>query len=56
MHLVGKIDRNIYKCIKDNIITDEVIITNERINHIIQRRGQEFYDRYCGCFADCFYR
>ena len=34
MHLVGKIDREIYKCITADIVTDEVIITDERIAHI----------------------
>lgn len=34
MHTVGKIDRDIYKCITDDIVTDEVIITDERIQHI----------------------
>lgn len=34
MHTVGKIDRDIYKCITGDIVTDEVIITDERIQHI----------------------
>lgn len=34
MHTVGKIDREIYKCITKDIVTDEVIITDERIGHI----------------------
>ena len=46
VHTVGKIDREIYKCITEDIVTDEVVITNERIQHIIDRRGKEFYDRY----------
>lgn len=46
MHIVGKIDREIYKCITEDIVTDEVIITEERIRHIIDRRGKEFYDKY----------
>lgn len=29
MHLVGRINRNIYECVTRNIITDEVIITEE---------------------------
>ena len=36
MHSVGKINRDIYKCITENIVTDEVIITDERIEHIEQ--------------------
>lgn len=46
MYLVGKIDTYIYKCITNDIVTDEVIITDERIDHIVERRGREFYDRY----------
>ena len=46
MHIVGKINREIYKCITDDIVTDEVIITEERIQHIIDRRGKEFYEKY----------
>lgn len=46
MHSVGRIDKNLYKCITEDIRTDEVIITDERIEHIIKRRGQDFYDTY----------
>lgn len=52
MHVIGKIDKNIYKCISDNIRTDEVVITDERIVHIVERRGQEFYDKYKDRFVD----
>ncbi len=43
---IGKIDRNIYKCITGDIVTDEVIITDERINHIKERHPND-YERYC---------
>lgn len=46
VHSVGKIDRNIYKCITEDIITDEVIITDERIGHIKERHPNDF-ERYC---------
>lgn len=52
VHSVGKISRDIYECITEDIVTDEVIITDERIAHIIERRGQKFYDTYRGSFAD----
>ena len=52
MHSVGKFNRETYKCITERIVTDEVIITNERIEHIIKRRGKDFYDRYGKYFAD----
>lgn len=50
MQLVGKIDRGIYRCVTEDIVTEEVIITEERIRHIIERRGQRFYDTYCKSF------
>ncbi|MCD7752873.1 MAG: hypothetical protein LUI10_14255 [Lachnospiraceae bacterium] len=36
----------------EDIRTDEVIITNERIEHIIERRGKDFYDTYSSQFAN----
>lgn len=47
VHSVGKIDKDIYKCITDDIVTDEVIITDERIAHI-QKRHPNDYERYYG--------
>ena len=53
VHYVGKINKNIYQeVIKAKIITDEVIITDNRIQHIIDRRGQEFYDEYNQYFSE----
>ena len=34
VHSIGKIDREIYKCITEDIRTDEVIITDNQIQHI----------------------
>lgn len=52
VHSICKIDLNLYKSIASDIITDEVIITDERIQHIIDRRGQEFYNRYGDKFME----
>lgn len=52
VHYVGKIDREIYKCVAKDIQTDEVIITDKQIQHIIERRGQAFYDKYSGDFSE----
>lgn len=52
VHTIGKIDKNIYKCVSEDIVTDEVIITDERIAHIIQRRGQDFYKKYSQYFGE----
>lgn len=46
VQLVGKIDKNVYKCVTDEIITDEVIITEERIQHIIDGHPDD-YERFC---------
>lgn len=46
VHTIGKLRKEIYKCISDNIATDEVIITDERIKHIKERRGVDFWEKY----------
>lgn len=46
VHYVGKLDRDIYRCVTDDIVTDEVIITDERIGHIKDRHPNDF-ERYC---------
>ena len=45
VHSVGKINRDIYKCITEDIVTDEVIITDERIEHIKERHPND-YERF----------
>ncbi len=45
VHSVGKIDKDIYKCVTEDIVTDEVIITDERIDHIMERHPND-YERY----------
>jgi uncharacterized cupin superfamily protein len=52
VHNIGKIDKEKYKGISSEILTDEVIITDERIEHIIKRRGDEFYLKYGSKFTD----
>lgn len=34
MHNICRLDKEIYKCVTNDIATDEVIITDERISHI----------------------
>ena len=46
MHYIGKIDIRIYKCVTADIQTDEVIITDERIQHIKEHHPNDF-ERYC---------
>ena len=47
VYLVGKIDREIFRCITEDIVTDEVIITDERISHIKDRHPND-YEVYYG--------
>lgn len=46
MYYIGKIDKRIYSCVSENIQTDEVIITDERIAHIKERHPND-YEKYC---------
>ncbi|MBQ7864049.1 MAG: hypothetical protein IJ420_03800 [Lachnospiraceae bacterium] len=50
MYFVGKLNREIFRCISEDIHTDEVIITENQVNHIIERRGEEFYIKYFSIF------
>lgn len=52
MYFVGKRNKEIFRCISKDIRTDEVIILEDRINHIIERRGEEFYNKYSGMFKE----
>ncbi len=51
VHSVGKIDRDIYKCITKDIVTDEVIITDNQIQHIKDRHPND-YERFASYFGD----
>ena len=46
LHYIGKLDIEIYKCVTADIRTDEVIITDERVQHIKERHPNDF-ERYC---------
>lgn len=45
VHSIGKIDIEKYKCITEDIQTDEVIITDRQIEHIKERHPDD-YERY----------
>lgn len=51
MHIVGKINKDIYKCITKDIITDEVIITDNQIQHIKDRHPND-YERFSSYFGE----
>ena len=42
VHLVGKINRNIYRCITEDIVTDDVIITENQMQHILDRHPEAY--------------
>lgn len=48
VHFVGKIDKSIYSAVTNDIATDDVIITDERIAHIRERHPADFerYEKY----------
>lgn len=51
VHYITKIDVEKYRCITEDITTDEVIITDERIQHIQERHPND-YERYAGYLKD----
>ena len=51
MQIVGKIDIDKYRCVTDDIATNEVIITDERIQHIKERHPND-YERFCSYITE----
>ena len=51
VNFICKLDRSIYSCITEDITTDEVVITEERIQHIKDRHPND-YERYFRFMAD----
>lgn len=45
MKYVGKIDKELFRAITPDIVTDEVVLTDERIEHIKRRHPNDF-ERY----------
>ena len=53
MEIIGKINISIYQPVTESkILTDKVVLTYNRKEHIIERRGQAFFDKYSPMFAD----
>lgn len=46
VHYIGKINKDIYNCVTEDIVTEDVIITDERIKHIKERHPNDF-EKYC---------
>ena len=51
VHLIGKLDKEIYKCITEDIVTDEVVITDNQIGHIRERHPND-YERFSQYFSE----
>lgn len=42
IHIIGKLDVETYSCVTEDIITDDVIITDKQIEHIKERHPDDF--------------
>ena len=51
VHYIGKIDLNIYKCITEDIVTDEVVITEKQVQHIRERHPAH-YEKFSEFFLE----
>ncbi len=51
VHYIGKLDKSIYQCVTDDIITDEVVITEKQIEHIKLRHPND-YERFSQYFKE----
>ena len=55
VHFIGKINKALYSCVTDDITTDEVIITDERIQHIKAHHPKD-YERFAGYMTEIIAR
>lgn len=51
LHHITRLDIEKYKCVSEDIVTDEVIITDERIQHIKDRHPDD-YERFSAYISD----
>ena len=42
VYFVGKIDKEIYRCITEDIVTDEVVITEKQVQHVKERHPEAY--------------
>ena len=42
MQYIGKIDKNLYRVVTENITSEDIIITDERIEHIKKRHPNDY--------------
>ena len=51
MHFVGKLNKEIFRCVSEDIRTDEVIITENQVNHI-KERHPTVYEKFAFYFEE----
>ena len=51
MYFIGRINKQIYSCVSNDIVTDEVIITDNQIRHI-KARHPDVYERFSNYFEE----
>lgn len=52
MQTIGKLDKKKYCGVSSEIRSDKVILTDHQKEHIINRRGRDFFDRYSPFFQE----
>lgn len=50
--VIGTLDKDKFRNIAENIRGTEVVLTEKQIAHIIERRGEKFYQEYSNFFPD----
>lgn len=50
--VIAKLDAQRYSCVAKHIRSSYVILTEKQKEHIIERRGKEFYDKYSPYFKE----
>lgn len=50
--VIAKLDAQRYSCVAEHIRSSDVILTEKQKEHIIERRGKEFYDKYSPYFKE----
>ena len=50
--VIAKLDVQRYSCVVEHIRSSDVILTEKQKEHIIERRGKEFYDKYSPYFKE----
>ena len=50
--VIAKLDAQRYSCVAEHIRSSYVILTEKQKEHIIERRGKEFYNKYSPYFKE----